>query len=170
MATLDVHRCTQQSQFRSVLLLPSGNPIEPVLASVSRHTVGHFVMFMIFLIGPTSTHTPPAALKQDTPNWCLLNLCPACFYKLQDELPLDFDWLVCIDGNNSLKRWDSSIYGNIARLDSCQARSDYWIGAEAVDKYKHEVKLRDIDSHHDDWEEEPVEATESSNGILTCVD
>ncbi|KAG2357316.1 hypothetical protein BDR07DRAFT_1298047, partial [Suillus spraguei] len=55
-----------------------------------------------------------AVLKQDTPNWCLLNSCPACFYKLQDEPPLDFDWLICIDGNNSLKKWDSSIYGNIA--------------------------------------------------------
>ncbi|KAI6029498.1 hypothetical protein BKA83DRAFT_4489460 [Pisolithus microcarpus] len=31
------------------------------------------------------------------------NNCPACFYKLEDELALDFDWLVSIDGNNSLK-------------------------------------------------------------------
>ncbi|KIK38831.1 hypothetical protein CY34DRAFT_25499 [Suillus luteus UH-Slu-Lm8-n1] len=47
-------------------------------------------------------------LSQDTPNWCLLNSCPACFYKLEDEPALDFEWLVSIDGNNSLKRWDLS--------------------------------------------------------------
>lgn len=83
-------------------------------------------------------------LKHNTPDWHLLNSYPACFYKLQDEPTLDFDWLVCIDGNNSLKRWDSSIYGNTARLDSCQARSDYWIDSETVDKYKHEVKSRNV--------------------------
>ncbi|KAG1739229.1 hypothetical protein EDD22DRAFT_982290 [Suillus occidentalis] len=110
-------------------------------------------------------------LKCDTPDWRLLNSCPACFYKLQDEPTLDFDWLVCVDGNNSLKRWDSSIYGNTARLDSRQARSDYWINSETVNKYNYEVKSRNIDSHDDNWEEEPVEADASDGlGILTCVD
>ncbi|KIM61368.1 hypothetical protein SCLCIDRAFT_16140 [Scleroderma citrinum Foug A] len=37
------------------------------------------------------------------PDWRLLNSCPACCYKLKDEPPLDFQWLVSIDGNNSLK-------------------------------------------------------------------
>ena len=43
------------------------------------------------------------ALGHDTDNWRMLNSCPACFYKLEDEPILDFDWLVSIDGNNSLK-------------------------------------------------------------------
>ncbi|KAG1848566.1 hypothetical protein F4604DRAFT_1935345 [Suillus subluteus] len=58
------------------------------------------------------------ALKRDTPNWRLLNSCPACFYKLEDEPNLEFEWLVSIDGNNSLKRWDSMTYGTNAQLDS----------------------------------------------------
>ncbi|KAG1900180.1 uncharacterized protein F5891DRAFT_1128625 [Suillus fuscotomentosus] len=111
-----------------------------------------------------------AALKHDTPNWRLLNSCPACFYKLQDEPTLDFNWLVCVDGNNSLKRWDSSIYGNTAWLDSRQARSDYWIDRETVDKYKHEAKSCDINSHDDNWEEEPVDASTNPSNVLTCVD
>jgi len=51
------------------------------------------------------------ALGRDTDNWRMLNSCPACFYKLEDEPVLDIDWLVSIDGNNSLKRWDTSTYG-----------------------------------------------------------
>ncbi|KAG2121960.1 hypothetical protein DEU56DRAFT_873688 [Suillus clintonianus] len=46
------------------------------------------------------------ALKCDTPNWRLLNSRPTCFYKLDDEPKLEFKWLVSVDGNNSLKRWD----------------------------------------------------------------
>ncbi|KAG2049001.1 hypothetical protein BDR06DRAFT_867129, partial [Suillus hirtellus] len=44
-----------------------------------------------------------AALKHNTPDWHLLNSCPVCCYKLQDEPTLEFDWLISIDGNNSLK-------------------------------------------------------------------
>jgi len=44
------------------------------------------------------------ALGQSTANWRLLNVCPCCFYKLEGEPPLVFDWLATIDGNNSLKR------------------------------------------------------------------
>ncbi|KAG2149218.1 hypothetical protein DEU56DRAFT_729540 [Suillus clintonianus] len=83
-------------------------------------------------------------LKQDTVNWCLLNSCPAGCYKLDDEPALDFEWLVSIDGNNSLKRWDSTIYGTTAQSDSCNARSDYWIHVTAVDKFKDEVKSRQV--------------------------
>ncbi|KAG1782891.1 hypothetical protein EV702DRAFT_1176201 [Suillus placidus] len=106
-----------------------------------------------------------AALNHDTPNWCLLNSCPACFYKLQDEPALQFDWLVSIDGNNSLKHWDSTIYGTTARIDSRKAHSDYWIGPTAVDQFKGEVKAQE-DSSPDDWQDEPVEANQ---GSLTCV-
>ncbi|KAG1773750.1 hypothetical protein EV702DRAFT_1200889 [Suillus placidus] len=80
------------------------------------------------------------ALKRDTPNWRLLNTCPACFYKLEDEPDLDFDWLVTMDGNNSLKRWDSTIYGTNARVDSRKVRSDFWIDPNTVDKFNGEVR------------------------------
>ncbi|KAG1867722.1 hypothetical protein F4604DRAFT_1927515 [Suillus subluteus] len=98
-----------------------------------------------------------AALKHNTPNWRLLNSCPACFYKLQDEPTLEFDWLVSIDCNNSLKRWDSAIYGTTAHIDSRKARSDYWIGPTTVDQFKGKVKARE-DSSPDDWENEPVDS------------
>jgi hypothetical protein len=85
-----------------------------------------------------------AALKHDTPDWRLLNSCPACCYKLQDEPALEFDWLISIDGNNSLKHWDSTIYGTTAHTDSRKARSDYWIAPSVVDRFKAEVKAREV--------------------------
>ncbi|KIK93029.1 hypothetical protein PAXRUDRAFT_42346, partial [Paxillus rubicundulus Ve08.2h10] len=48
------------------------------------------------------------ALGQNTANWRLLNACPACFYKLEDKPFMEVSWLVTMDGNNSLKRWDST--------------------------------------------------------------
>ncbi|KAG1827857.1 hypothetical protein DFJ58DRAFT_672464 [Suillus subalutaceus] len=106
-----------------------------------------------------------AALKHNMPNWRLLNSCPACFYKLQDEPALEFDWLILIDGNNSLKHWDSTIYGTTAHTDSCKAHSDYWIGPTTVDQFKGEVKAQE-DSSPDDWENEPVDC---NLGSLTCI-
>ncbi|KAG1752345.1 uncharacterized protein EDB91DRAFT_1045086 [Suillus paluster] len=84
------------------------------------------------------------ALKRDTPNWCLLNSCPACFYKLNDEPKLEFEWLVSVDGNNSLKRWDLTIYGTNAQLDSQKAHSDFWVDPESVDKFSGEVRSQAV--------------------------
>ncbi|KAG1793276.1 uncharacterized protein HD556DRAFT_1443707 [Suillus plorans] len=80
------------------------------------------------------------ALKRNTPNWRLLNACPCCSYKLEDEPPQAIDWLFCINGNNSLKRWASSTYGLTPRVDSRQPRSDYWVDQAAVDKFKDAVR------------------------------
>ncbi|KAG0705573.1 hypothetical protein DFH29DRAFT_980829 [Suillus ampliporus] len=55
------------------------------------------------------------ALKCDTPNWHLLNSCPACFYKLDDEPKLEFEWLV-------------------------SACSDFWVDPESVDKFSGEAE------------------------------
>ena len=75
------------------------------------------------------------ALGRNTPNWRLLNSCPCCFYKLEDEHPLAFEWLITMDGNNSLKRWASSTYGLGSREDLRQPRSDYWVDRTAVDTF-----------------------------------
>lgn len=83
-------------------------------------------------------------LKHDSPNWRLLNACPPCTYKLKDEPALDFDWFATIDGNNSLKRWGSSIHNSIARDDCRRPRTDYWISRDVVDKFKDEVKSRTV--------------------------
>ncbi|KAG2143103.1 hypothetical protein DEU56DRAFT_911034 [Suillus clintonianus] len=107
------------------------------------------------------------ALKHTTPHWRMLNACPACFYVLEDEPALEFDWLVSIDGNNSLKRWDSAIYGSTRRTDSRKARSDYWLDTCDVDRFKDEVRTRQRDSDDDNWTDETT-ANEGA-GTFTCV-
>ncbi|KAG2369714.1 hypothetical protein BDR07DRAFT_1266634, partial [Suillus spraguei] len=84
-------------------------------------------------------HRLNEVLHCNTPNWRLLNACPCCSYKLEDELPLAFKWLASIDGNNSLKRWASSTYGLTAREDSRKPRSGYWVDQMTVDAFKDEV-------------------------------
>ncbi|KIK81077.1 hypothetical protein PAXRUDRAFT_35987 [Paxillus rubicundulus Ve08.2h10] len=59
------------------------------------------------------------ALEHNMKDWQLLNACPPYFYQLQDKPKLDFDWLVSIDGNNSLKQWDKSHYGTVSHEDHC---------------------------------------------------
>ncbi|KAI6011450.1 hypothetical protein BKA83DRAFT_4467030 [Pisolithus microcarpus] len=44
------------------------------------------------------------ALQCDQPDWRLKHCCPACTYKLQDELAMQFKMLFAQDGNDSLKR------------------------------------------------------------------
>ncbi|KAG2344689.1 hypothetical protein BDR05DRAFT_881947, partial [Suillus weaverae] len=85
-----------------------------------------------------------ASLGHDTPNWHLLNASPACFYKLCNEPKLEFDWLISIDGNNSLKRWDSTIYGNTPCVNSHTAHSNYWVEPKAVDQFQNEVRAHNI--------------------------
>ncbi|KAG1758580.1 hypothetical protein EDD22DRAFT_981361 [Suillus occidentalis] len=80
------------------------------------------------------------ALGRNTPNWRLQNACPCCFYKLEGERPLVFDWLATVDGNNSLKRWASSTYGTDTQKDSWQAHSDYWVDQIAVDKFQNDAR------------------------------
>ncbi|KIK24324.1 hypothetical protein PISMIDRAFT_10312 [Pisolithus microcarpus 441] len=44
------------------------------------------------------------ALQRDEHNWQLKHACPACTYRLQDELAMQFRMLFAQDGNDSLKR------------------------------------------------------------------
>ncbi|KAG1780643.1 hypothetical protein EV702DRAFT_1177860 [Suillus placidus] len=103
------------------------------------------------------------ALNHDTPNWCMLNSCPACFYKLEDKPALEFDWLVSIDGNNSLKHWNSSIYGSNPRIDSRKACSDYWLDTCDVDRFKDER-----DTNDDNWEDKTI-AAKGTTPAFNCV-
>ncbi|KAI0040617.1 hypothetical protein FA95DRAFT_1502561 [Auriscalpium vulgare] len=108
-----------------------------------------------------------AALGRDTPNWRMLNTCPACFYTLEDEPKLQYSFLCEMDGNNSLKRTEASLRDQVERIDTRRARSDYWLSPEAVDVFKYEVKgpltadpaaAVDEDGNND-WQDEDV-ATE----------
>ena len=116
----------------------------------------------------------------------MLNSCPACFYKLENEPSLEFDWLVSIDGNNSLKRWDSTIYGATRCTDSRKARSDYWINAHDVDRFKDEVRVQVMcfglsftlllidnniqrDTDVDNWKDETAGMDVKTPSSFTCV-
>ncbi|KIJ39953.1 hypothetical protein M422DRAFT_145220, partial [Sphaerobolus stellatus SS14] len=83
------------------------------------------------------------ALKRDTPNWRALNVCPACDYRLQDEPSLKYSKLICIDGNNSLRRVNLKFTREVETyIDTRKPRTDYWLFAEAVDMFKDEVKAK----------------------------
>ncbi|KAI5987211.1 hypothetical protein EDD15DRAFT_2136971, partial [Pisolithus albus] len=101
-------------------------------------------------------------LGRNSQDWRLLNECPACFYRLEDEPSLKFDWLVSIDGNNSLKRWDTTVYGKTPREDSRTARSTYWLSNAEVDRFKYEVKAKQVY----DWETDP----DVASSLFNCVD
>ncbi|OCH87603.1 hypothetical protein OBBRIDRAFT_690665, partial [Obba rivulosa] len=74
-------------------------------------------------------------------NWRVLNACPACCYELVDEPHLTFSRMICIDGNNSLKRMAK--VGNRDIGDTRQfMESDYYLSEDFVNQYTHEVKQR----------------------------
>ncbi|KAG2065844.1 hypothetical protein BDR04DRAFT_1130259 [Suillus decipiens] len=105
----------------------------------------------------------------NTPNWRLLNSCPCCFYKLEDEENLTFDWLVTIDGNNSLKWWSSSVDGSTMRSDPCKFHTDYWLDHTTVDCFKNDVQRQsNTTTNTDDWQD--VEPPNQSEPSFTCVD
>ncbi|KAJ3551111.1 hypothetical protein NM688_g4924 [Phlebia brevispora] len=82
-----------------------------------------------------------AALGHDTPNWRVLNSCPACCYKLEGEPELPQGRMFAMDGNNSLKR--VAKHGHRETTDRrVFAESDYYLSREFVDQYKDEVKTR----------------------------
>ncbi|KAH9916348.1 hypothetical protein B0H21DRAFT_703065 [Amylocystis lapponica] len=82
-----------------------------------------------------------AALGRDTPDWRVLNACPACGYELEAEPPLQWRRMLCMDGNNSLKRL--AAIGNRVRGDTRTfGDSDYYLPVEYVDRYANEVKSR----------------------------
>lgn len=80
-----------------------------------------------------------ASLGRSDPDWRLKNSCPACNYELDNESPLRYAKLFCIDGNNSLKLIDASMRRGNLRKDTRTNRTDYWLSTEYVDIYKDEV-------------------------------
>ena len=90
------------------------------------------------------------ALGRDSPNWRMLNTCPACFYELKGEPELEFAFLCDMDGNSSLKRAHSSYRHTTQRADDRQAQSDYWLHPREVDQFKDEVSSRVVIPLHID--------------------
>lgn len=81
-------------------------------------------------------------LTHDTANWRMLNICPPCTYKLDDEPNLGFSMLAMIDGNQSLKSVDTMFRSGNPREDNRATPADMWISPEEVDRFKDEVQNR----------------------------
>ncbi|KAG8219272.1 hypothetical protein J3R82DRAFT_113 [Butyriboletus roseoflavus] len=109
------------------------------------------------------------ALRHDIENWQLLNACPACFYCLKNEPELEFDWLVSIDDNNSLKCWNKSVYGIIPLEDSHNTRSDFWLSEQDINHFQYKAKAKSthmgVTNDMADWETEETD----SEDMFNCV-
>ncbi|KAG1832628.1 hypothetical protein DFJ58DRAFT_870250 [Suillus subalutaceus] len=116
------------------------------------------------------------ALGHDTPNWRMLNSCPACQYKVVGEPPLKHSVLCALDGNNSAKLVDPAIRHGNERFDPRCGLSSIWLTETYVDQFKDEVQCahrtqkqcisRDPD---DPWIDEP-DSGDSSELSTVCVD
>ena len=74
------------------------------------------------------------------PDWRMRNVCPPCFYRLEDEPPLKFLFLCTMDGNSSLKHVaDDHRFGVIQR-DERSCGHDMVLPASEVDHFKDETK------------------------------
>ncbi|KAG2154307.1 uncharacterized protein EDB93DRAFT_1239623 [Suillus bovinus] len=115
-------------------------------------------------------------LGRDTENWCMLNSCPACQYKLVDEPTLDFSILCACDGNNSAKLVDAAVRSGEERLDPRSGLSSIWLMESYIDQFKDEVQsawahqARQQPSDPDDpWIDKP----DSNNSVeppTICID
>ncbi|GBE85813.1 hypothetical protein SCP_0803350 [Sparassis crispa] len=80
-----------------------------------------------------------AELGRGTPDWRVLNACPACCYELEDEPDLKIGRMYCFDGNNSLKRLAKVGERNIGDT-RCFEDSDYFLSQDFVNQFADEVK------------------------------
>ncbi|KAI0668815.1 hypothetical protein C8Q78DRAFT_978346 [Trametes maxima] len=95
------------------------------------------------------------ALMRDAPDWRAKHSCPACCYKIEDEPPLKFDRLLCMDGNNSLKR--IARFGDREVADTREfVASDYYLSTKFVDEFKNEVKDTEISDRDQSLREDTV--------------
>ncbi|KAG1883668.1 hypothetical protein F4604DRAFT_1878921 [Suillus subluteus] len=119
-------------------------------------------------------------LGRDTPDWRMLNSCPACQYILEQELPLLYSVICACDGNNSAKHVDPAVRSGVECPDPHSGTSPIWLSESYVDQFADEVgnacqnsrtgasstQTRDPD---DPWIEEP-DSADSSEPASICVD
>ncbi|KAJ7087535.1 hypothetical protein B0H15DRAFT_781217, partial [Mycena belliarum] len=117
------------------------------------------------------------ALGRDE-KWVSKNVCPPCFYKLQNEAKLKLSWLGCIDGNNSLKLVDSTFRAGNPRFDNRKSTSFRWLTPAQVDLYQDELAEAEAATVPDNddvtWlsqnELSAADATELAHCVNTCVE
>jgi hypothetical protein len=79
-----------------------------------------------------------AAMGRDNA-WHIKNVCAPCLYKVNNEAPLRFSWLGCMDGNSSLKLVDATFRSGATRPDNRSSTSFRWLSPEQVNVFKDEV-------------------------------
>jgi hypothetical protein len=102
------------------------------------------------------------ALGRDTPNWRVLNACTACNYELEDEQPLKIRRMICLDGNNSLKR--VAALGDRVIANTSTFESDYFLPQSCADEFENEQTILDPDDGGGD-EESVDDENEDEEGI-----
>ncbi|KZO98204.1 hypothetical protein CALVIDRAFT_479161 [Calocera viscosa TUFC12733] len=107
----------------------------PYQTSFSRQVAAAYDTYVQILQGVDDKVNK--ALHRDAPDWRVKHSCPACTYKLQDEVPLALSRLICGDGNNSSKRFAHS-----GRHDPRVYHSDYLLPEGEVNQFQNEVKRR----------------------------
>ncbi|KAG1871672.1 hypothetical protein F4604DRAFT_1533029, partial [Suillus subluteus] len=78
-------------------------------------------------------------LGHDTPNWWMLNSCPACQYTLEQEPPLIYSIICACDSNNSAKLMDLAVHHGVECLDPHSGTSSIWLSEPYVDGFADEV-------------------------------
>ena len=94
------------------------------------------------------------SLTSESPNDVYAHACPACVYKLDAEEALEHSMLLCMDGNESVKRMrrvrrigeesnqKDSKSMVIERHDDRRRGATYFLEAAEVDEFAFEVKAR----------------------------
>ncbi|KAF8066021.1 hypothetical protein FPV67DRAFT_1499112 [Lyophyllum atratum] len=96
-------------------------------------------------------------LEMDSPNYRVLNACPACNYEVEGEPVLRFRRMWVHDGNNSLKRCAGIGDREVSDTRLFESSSDYYLPRDYVDQYAHEVKARRINASHAHDDEDQVD-------------
>ncbi|KAJ3757668.1 hypothetical protein EV360DRAFT_45540 [Lentinula raphanica] len=121
-------------------------------------------------------------LGHTSPDYRVLNSCPACCYELEDEPPLEFSRMWVADGNNSLKRMAG--VGGRANVDvKTFSDSDYYLESEFVNLYANEIRSHpsnrttNEEEGEDDgqWEDEgssgdPTDGARESSAVKQCTE
>ncbi|EIW73883.1 hypothetical protein CONPUDRAFT_68205 [Coniophora puteana RWD-64-598 SS2] len=82
-------------------------------------------------------------LGRNIPNWRVLNACPPCTYRLENEQPLQFNRMFVMDGGNSAKRLATPAgrqRGDMREFTD----SDYRLSCDYVDQFANETRRRPV--------------------------
>ncbi|KAJ3807341.1 hypothetical protein F5876DRAFT_90615 [Lentinula aff. lateritia] len=113
-------------------------------------------------------------LGHDSANYRVLNSCPACCYKLEDEPELKFSRMWAVDGNNSLKRV-AGIGSREVSDNRVFEESDYYLSKDFVNTFAGEIKARTVslvaDEDPDEWvDEEHGDPTDGTEDASQCTE